>query len=296
MAIGIAEALKVLDRFVAIDAPPKRARDILVLISIDLKWHSNATDAQDAADRWERKFLKRVAEEIAYWENLGRVVQFAINSSAGDMLQGAGYVEPSDSQTLQDEKKIILRSIHYINFFKTMTANDFESLCAGLLGELGVEKPKITPQSRDEGIDFYGRLSLEKMMRGVKVFPGIEKQFAVWLVGQAKHFQKGPVSTLNIRELVGAVILARTRTFSTRPEARYSDLIIRPSDPVFCLFVTTGEFSNDALALIEKTGVIAMDGRMVATFLSERGIGIDNGAFNSPTMTTWIGSCATLSD
>ena len=153
---------------------------------------------------------------------------------------------------------------------------------------MGVEKPKLTPQTRDEGIDFYGRLSLETLLRGDRVFPGMERQFAVWLIGQAKHFQAEPVSTLNIRELVGAITLARTRAYSTKPETRYADLKLRACDPVFAIFITTAEFSNDALALMEKAGIIGMDGEMVAAFLSERSIGIENDAFSQNLFMDWI--------
>ena len=228
---GPAEACKELNRVVKCDAAPMRAVDILVHIILAKNWHANANDAREEAEKWERRFLNQVATAIRQADSIGRILPFAFNSSSDDTLQGCAFVEPNDQPDVVAAKATLLRRSFYIDAFKTLTPSSFESLCAGVLAQLGVAAPRKTPETRDEGIDFYGRLSLETMLRGSQVFPGPERQFSVWMVGQAKHFKAEDVSTLEIRELVGSMLLARTRTFSSRPE-RYSDLTIRTCDPV----------------------------------------------------------------
>src|SRR5207248_5447145 len=110
------------------------------------------------------------------------------------------------------------------------------------------------------------------------LFPGVHSQMSVWMVGQAKHFLKGKVSTPDIRELVGSVLLARSRAFSVNTE-KYIDLRIRACDPVFFLFFTTGQISAYGWTLLDSAGVIGMDGEMVASFLADNAIGIENNGF-----------------
>ena len=66
------------------------------------------------------------------------------------------------------------------------------------------------------------------------------------------------------------------------------DAFALPFDPVFAIFITTGEFSNDALALMEGAGIIGMDGEMVAAYLSEKAIGIENDLFSPVGFMSWI--------
>ena len=96
----------------------------------------------------------------------------------------------------------------------------------------------------------------------------------VWLVGQAKHYDASQVSTKDIRELVGSVSLARTKTYagSKDPLAR---LQMRSCDPVVYLFFTTGRISRDARDLLQKAGVVGMDGGQLAIFLADCGVGLD---------------------
>src|SRR5437764_355349 len=86
--------------------------------------------------------------------------------------------------------------------------------------------------SHDDGIDFYGRLRLESLLLPEVRFPGLQKQLTIWIVGQAKHYQAIQVATPDIRDLVGAVVLARGNAYGSGTN-KYSDLAIRPCDPVF---------------------------------------------------------------
>lgn len=290
------DILKLLDAYIAIDAPPIRVRDLIADIFLKEKWMSNPADAAAEGEKLEAKVITKV-EALMLPNRFGKTARFVMNSVSEDMIQGQAFIEPHDSQSVQDHKRRLGRTDLYVTAFQSIGDGQFERLCAGLLKELGVETPRITPSSRDEGIDFFGHLSLGKFFRPNLIeIPGAEHQFSAWMIGQAKNYGDMQVSTLNIRELVGSAELARSRTFSTRRELRYSDLKVRACDAVYCLFFTTGNISRDAWGLLEASGVIGMDGRMVAQFLAEREVGLLNSVFDNQTFINWVDSSGSLAD
>jgi len=68
--------------------------------------------------------------------------------------------------------------------------------------------------------------------------------------------------------------LASARAFADLDTSKYPDLQIRVADPVFMLFFTTGKISIDGWQLIKKSGIVAMDGEMVAAFLADHNVAI----------------------
>jgi hypothetical protein len=170
-----------------------------------------------------------------------------------------------------------------------LTPRKFEALCVGLLQLIGVEEPSITQYSADEGIDFYGKLHLRRAMSVDALYPSIQNQLSVWTIGQAKHYKKGDVSTFEIRDLVGAVELARGKAFGATGE-KYSDLDLRVCDPIFYLFFTTGRITANTWRLLNRSGVAGMDGDMVASFLADNSIGNDGNNFRADLLNKWIAS------
>lgn len=152
----------------------------------------------------------------------------------------------------------------------------------------------MTPHSIDEGIDFYGVLNLSDLSNksSKPIFPIFESSLKVWLIGQAKHYQKTKVATPDIREFVGSTNLGRSKVYSSVDSDKYKDLDIKVCDPVFMLFFTTGEISSFGWRLVRRSGVIAMDGERLATFLADKGIGVtDNGEesnFSQEKFNDWL--------
>jgi len=95
MAQGPVEAAKLIDIIVAVDAPPRRAREILTEIIIQSGWFTG-NEAADRADYWLGRFVKRAEFIISSARESGSYVSFAFNSSGPDYLQGSCYPEPSD--------------------------------------------------------------------------------------------------------------------------------------------------------------------------------------------------------
>lgn len=156
-----------------------------------------------------------------------------------------------------------------------------------MLHTIGLDEPKITQYATDEGIDFYGKLNLKRFVFADAFFPGIQHQLSMWMIGQAKHYNKGKVSTPEIRDLVGAIELARGKAFGATGE-RYADLNLRVCDPVFYLFFTTGRMSANTWRLLDRSGVAGMDGDMVASLLADQAIGTQDEAFDAHLLIEWI--------
>jgi len=207
--------------------------------------------------------------------------------SSPTYIQGIAFVEPRDSAELRMAKISRAQFKSYGAVLQGLTPREFEALCVGVLAVMGVDSPVLTPRSADEGIDFYGRLRLEKHIFADKPLPGLQRQLVAWLIGQAKHYRSGQVSTPEIRDLVGAVTLAKGQAFGSGDD-KYKDLSVRVCDPVFYLFFTTGRLTSNSWALLERSGVIGMDGQMLGAFLADHAIGVVEGTFHQPTFSDWL--------
>jgi hypothetical protein len=269
MRVGAASAAKLLAQRIDLVADPRPVVDMLTELCLDMAWCAEEAGAREEAERLEEPVCIVLRRELSELHRLGRVAPYVFNSSSEYMLQGAAFMEPRDSAEVRAEKDGLSQLQDYLHVLQQLTPEDFEALCAGMLYEVGVQDPHLTRRTGDEGIDFYGRLKLEGLLTANSVSPGVERQLSVWMIGQAKRYYASAASTSHIRELVGAVELAKGQAFGSHGES-YIEPRIRVCDPVFCLIFTTGRIALNAWRLIEKSGVIGMDGMMVAAFLSSR--------------------------
>ena len=256
-------------------------------ISLSEKWFSSSEEALEKAEDWEHKFLHRAQEELNSLTRLGRHCPFAFNSSSSYLIQGASFVEPNDPSAIREAKARRARLAEYTQVLQRLLPMEFEMLCAGILELLGVQEPMLTPRSGDEGIDFFGRLRLDIHLAPNPAFRNVASQMSIWLIGQAKHYSRSRVATPDLRDLVGAIELARSGTH-VKSQPQLGDSSLRLCDPVFYLFFTTGRISVDAWKLVEKSGIVGMDGDMIASFLADNEIGVENAEFDEGRFRTWI--------
>jgi hypothetical protein len=270
---------------ITISAPPKSIIQCGAEIGLEFGWYTNASDAAEALEKWAPKILARLRRELDQLNRVGRFCPYAFNSSSSDLIQGSSFVEPSDPPDVKAAKEKRAQFGSYLGAMRRLRPREFEALCAGILNELGVREPVLTPYSADEGLDFYGRLPVKGT-----VLPGLESQMSIWMIGQAKHYTVDKISTPDIRDLVGAVTLAKARAFGSPGEEKYADLAIRVCDPVFYLFFTTSNLSSDAWRLLDRSGVIGMDGQMLSAFLADHEIAQAGGVFDDAAFTSWLRS------
>lgn len=270
-----------------LDAPPRPLVEILQDLALDDGWASSSAEAREKAESWHDATLSRLRVEVNRLAEMGRPVRIGFNSSSAYLIQGACFPEPYESDVVKEMKQRRLASDQYFSLFSKLSPYQFEQLCGKLLELLGVSKPTVTRASADEGIDFYGVLELDSVFFPNDLQPTIQKQLRIWLVGQAKHHQLIQSGTNEIRDLAGAVTLGRARAFGSKIPP-YQDLHIRVADPVFEILITTGSLSSNAWRLLERSGVIGVDGEMLAAFLADRGVGMHEGEFDSDAFHVWL--------
>jgi len=275
------------ENLIQIDSPPKSATEWLVEIIQLQGWYTIESEIIETAEKWQGKFLMLLRTELNTLHQFGRFYNYTFNSSSDYMIQGFAYPEPKDSDRVKQAKTRRTFFKEYTTALKLLHPRDFEALCAGILSVMGVKQPKLTRYSADEGIDFYGKLHLENLLFPNAVFPSIQRQLSIWIIGQAKHYIASQGSTPEIRDLVGAIELAKGRAFGSSDD-KFSDLRIRVCDPVFYLFITTGRITGNSWKLLTESGVIGMDGEMVASFLCDHSIGVTSNVFDYKEFYAWI--------
>ncbi|SNC76964.1 Restriction endonuclease [Marinobacter sp. es.048] len=268
--IGPKTITELIETTIELDHPPIKISEI---VSQKIRDHFPGTYSEDEllekSESLTQSVLKSLRERSDQLIEKGEPVRFDFNISSEYLIQGACFIQKGDTAEVIESKNRRLASDKYLGLLSELTPNDFEDLCGKVIGLLGVTKPVVTKRSADEGIDFYGQLSLESMFFPHDLSATIQKQLKIWLVGQAKHYQKVLSSTDAIRELVGSIELGKTKTYASSSDP-HENLRIKASDPVFSLFFTTGEISRNAKALMERAGVIWMDGKMLSAFIADR--------------------------
>ena len=229
-------------------------------------------EALELADPLLDDIRALVIENQADAERQGVAWLFELYGSDDEYLRGASA---ADLTLSEHERTTRARRVH-VSTIRTeltrLTAGEFESACTEILRIMGCADPQTSSRGNDGGIDFYGRLELEGRLDNISAYGGFDRRVGLWLVGQAKHYPTRNIQTAHIRELVGSVELARTGgAIHTWP-----GLNVRPFDAVIQLFFTTGDFTSGSNKLIENSGLMAMNGDQLATFLADAGLGIDD--------------------
>ncbi|MDI1238861.1 MAG: restriction endonuclease [Polaromonas sp.] len=255
------------------DEPPISISDLVVKLLTQSQRVSTISDAQILAETHASAIQSRLKAVWNGHSDRGRPLKLVLfQTASGDtLIRGICHIFSNDTP---DE--IAAKKRRKLSFVVESTLNamvdpyDFERLCSKILGLLGVETPVVTKAARDEGVDFFGKLNPVAEKYLFDVSPTVQKKLDIWLIGQAKHYPQGKAGTPDLRHLFGAVSLARANAYSTNSYTAKT-LTLKIADPVFYLFFTTGELSKDAWNLVDKTGIVAMDGRMLSAFLADRG-------------------------
>jgi len=158
---------------------------------------------------------------------------------------------------------------------KALTFGQFEQFGAAVLKELGVKNLHITPHGNDQGIDFYGNFSFGQLVDAPAPFFRLAHDVTLAFAGQAKHYPTRSVGPEVVRELVGAISLARTKTYSSETIDLFEDVEIKPFSPLVALLFTTGELTSGTVQLSAAAGIVAKSGRQLALYLADRGVGIE---------------------
>jgi hypothetical protein len=234
---------------------------------------ASADAAIEVAERWHTRFKIQLQKRLLLEYQKAKIFCCEFCPTSDDHIQGSCFISPLCSEQEAQERNLRSNKKHYTEAFSTLTNDEFEVLCSRVLSLWKVEREFVSRRSADQGVDFFGRVPFGEVLKASLIGNGAERQLKIWLVGQAKNYHASQVSTKEIRELVGSVNLARSKTYA-RSKDPLADLEMRTCDPVFFLFFTTGSISKDAFNLLSKAGIVAMDGDQLAVFLADHGVGL----------------------
>ncbi|MCB2413468.1 restriction endonuclease [Demequina sp. TTPB684] len=270
-------------------AEPSELRQVVVAAVVEVLDIGRDTAGEVAEEVYSQ--VEAILEEIEQDRlNSSDYCSFTFSSAGSHLIQGSGFLDPGADVAVVKARRARSAAPAWIEVLKVLEPRAFECLGRGVLALLGCTDATVTSTSRDQGIDFYGHLSLGTRLDNASVLPSIDSTMSVWLAGQAKHYPSGRVSSDEVRSIVGSVALARAQVYAPGHQT-LDGFRPRFSDPVFVLFFTTGDFTRDSLLLIDRSGVIPMNGVRLATFLSDNCIGIDDqGKFDRKLAEEWIAS------
>lgn len=280
-----------LEEAVGLNGPP---RDLTLAIEAVLTHRHQlpAIQAAERADRLRDKVAVAISQREAAVSEVGGSPILRLVGSTGSLLTGFCHALPGESAEVI---ALRLRRAHAQAIFdriRVLTFQEFEVFGARFLRELGARIGRVTPHSNDQGIDFYGEFSLGQLHAAPEAFLVLARDVRLLFAGQAKHYPARSLGSSVIRELIGAMTLARTKTHSTDGVDIFKGLAVRPFSPVLALIFTTGEFTGGAIRLAEAAGVIAKTGLQLAVFLADRGVGlVDQGphhVFSEQAFTDWL--------
>ena len=270
---------------IPIDAPPRDTADWLTEIVDEQKWTGEFTTARERAESWDKTFQNYLRIQISDFARLGRYSAFAFNSSADNQIQGAAYIEPADTETVKEEKIRRGRLSEYIKALRSFEPRELELLCAGILSIIKADSPRVTKYSADRGVDFFGKLRFATYFSPSDFFANWQRQLNAWVVGQAKHYVDGTVSTPALRDLAGTVTLLKGALADRRS---YPTLVLKPCDPIFHILVTTGRLSNEVWKEIDRSGAVGIDGEMLASFIAAHNVAFEDDKFDPVTLRAWL--------
>jgi hypothetical protein len=271
------------------DDPPVLLHDRLATLLVALEMYGDLAEAAEYAEPLLPQIQNTLEASRRRAEKAGTSWQIELFGSENEYVRGSAFADgslPAQTQIVRRNRKSLAR-VH--DALVGLSAPEFELACTTILRTLGSKEPFTSPLRDDGGIDFYGRLELKGRLDTIHPYGGFDGQTGMWLIGQAKHYQKQPVQTAHLRELVGSIELARTGGAIHQWEG----LNLRPFDATLHLIFTTGVFASGARQLLQRTGMLSMDGMQLATFLCDVGMGFaaeggsfDEGKFKSALTST----------
>jgi len=270
-------------------------RPVRLLDAITLTLQENYSLLEIQAIEHAELLEEQIRDLIVKEEGKSTYPKLTVVSSAEHLVAGYLFVSSSDSPDIATAKRGRLNVNALLQEMRMLSFKDFERFGACVLKELGAKQVRVTSHSDDQGIDFYGVLSLGQNSFLPSPFGQLAHDVRLLFAGQAKHYPTRPIGPELVRELVGSISLARYKVFTISKDSKdlfEEGIELLPFNPLVAMFFTTGRFTSGALDLAKQSGVIARSGEELALFLADRNIGMyeDNGEikFDANKFHNWL--------
>lgn len=274
-----------------VDASPTPLKSAIELV-LHTEFLLPAIQAAERSERVVDAVARMIADRSATKEATGHLPILALVGSAGDVVCGSCYVLPADVPAVASAKANRIHAQALLTEMKKLSFAQFERFGAAVLRELGVQNPNITTHSDDQGIDFYGDFSFGQLQGAPAPFFKLAHDVTFAFAGQAKHYPTRSIGPDTVRELIGAISLARTKTYSKATIDLFENIAVKPFSPLLAMLFTTGDITSGATQLSEAAGIIARSGNQLALYLADRGVGIESTSagksFNPMLFEAWL--------
>jgi restriction endonuclease Mrr len=271
------ELLARVEAAVGIQGPPRALREVL---EQEMRVHFQLPPirAAEQAEKMEERVRQRIAEKQKEMEAAGTIPVVLMHYINRRRVVGSCWVSPTDTEAIAAAKQGRMHVQQILAALRTLTPDQFELFGSRILRELGAERVQVTRRSGDNGVDFYGFLSLGGIMQHPPAICQLAHNIQLLFAGQAKHYPDNPIGPATVREMIGAISLARFKVYSSEPDF-FEEFKLLPYNPLIALLFTTGRFTRGAIEIAESAGVIARSGEQLATFLADRNVGmlVNNG-------------------
>ena len=262
-----------LEQVIGMDGSPRRLRSAIESELADY-FGLPSIQASERAELVESAVARLIARRLADSERMGTTPILSLLGTSSDIVAGFCYVLPEDEPYLSTIKQQRVYAGPLLAAIRGLSFEEFEKFGSRILSEMGARFSCVTPHSGDQGIDFYGQLSMGQLHGIPAPFLKLTHSVVILFAGQAKHYPTNPVGPEVVRELIGAVSLARTKTFSKPEIDIFRDLNLKPFSPLVTLLFSTGDFTRGAIELADSAGVVTQSGEQLSVFLADKGIGI----------------------
>ncbi|NNH58859.1 restriction endonuclease [Rhizobium laguerreae] len=245
--------------------------------AIEKELLASGMGAASAAEQVDVLRKKVTAEIKRRWDervDLGEIAILNLRGDDGEIVFGSSYVFGDDSDPIKQSKLNRISADEIFGHIRNLTFAQFERFGRSVLRELGSTTAQVTPHAGDQGIDFYGDITVGSLLNADPAILRLMHETKVIVVGQAKHYPTTVIGPAIVRELVGALSLSRTYTYSRDDLDLLNGVELRPFSPVLALLFSTGTFTKGARHLAKRAGLIVFSGWQLAVFLADKGIGI----------------------
>ena len=238
------------------------------------------TTSAELAVRLIPKVVAEIEARAVAAEESGTITVISLRN-ARTVVHGSLLVFPDDDSSTISAKTSRLQSQEICSAIQSLSFDEFERFGKAVLRELGCPLPMVTKHSGDQGIDFYGDTSIGQLLGEPKDTKRLLHSARMVIVGQAKHYPNRSIGPREVRELVGALSLARTSTFSKQGLDLLDEVDLRPNTPTLAVLFSTGEFTAGARHLATEAGLVLYSGSQLAVFLADCQVGINGSGADS---------------
>lgn len=284
----IADAI---EQRVGLTGQPAQSRDILEQVFLR-DFSLSAAEAAEQSDRHLLKVLREIGQRQSDKEANGEISIVNLRGTQNEIIYGSCHIFPDDNDDIRISKRHRISANKILSAIQSLSFFDFEKFGRKILHEVGCHFAEVTKHSGDQGIDFYGQLTVGSLLGASPAILKLMHDTKLAVIGQAKHYPERTIGPATVRELVGALSLSRTRTFSEDKVDILDGVQVQPFSPILAMLFSTGEFTRGARKLAERAGVIVFSGSQLSVFLADKGVGIieHNGQtdFDPTTFSRWL--------